>query len=90
MRANEEPIDDDEYEMEVCYLRKLGEGMGKYEVRWYNPVPGGEYRFLIEPRCKHSALVSRAFMYKGFADGQDEGTAVVLANGGRLPGVPVR
>jgi neutral ceramidase len=75
MRANGGPIDDDGYDMEVRYLKKLGEGMGKYEVRWYNPVPGGEYRFLIEPRCRHSALVSRAFMYKG---------------GGREPEVPVR
>ena len=78
MRANGEPIDDDGYDMEVRYLKKLGEGMGKYEVRWYNPVTGGEYRFVIEPRCKHSALVSRAFIYKRFADGQDTGAALVL------------
>jgi neutral ceramidase len=90
MRANGEPIDDDGYDMEVRYLKKLGEGMGKYEVRWYNPVPGGEYRFLIELRCKHSALVSRAFMYKGFADGQEEGAVVVLASGVRPPEVAAR
>jgi hypothetical protein len=41
-------------------------------------VPGGEYRFLIEPRCKHSSLASRAFIYKGFADGQDARAALVL------------
>jgi len=90
MRANGEPIDDDGYDMEVRYLKKLGEGMGKYEVRWYNPVPGGEYRFVIEPRRRHSVLVSRAFKYKGFADGKKKGAAVVLAGGGRLPDVPVR
>ncbi|MHC4284341.1 MAG: hypothetical protein ACYSWZ_15420, partial [Planctomycetota bacterium] len=90
MFENGKPIDDDGYDMEVRYLKKLGEGMGKYEVRWYNPVPGGEYRFVIEPRRSHSALVSRAFMYKGFADGQEKGAAVVLAGGGRLPDVPVR
>lgn len=38
MRANEEPIDDDGYDMEVRYLRKPGEGMGKYELRWCLPV----------------------------------------------------
>jgi neutral ceramidase len=68
MLENGEPIDDDGYDMEVRYLKKLDEGMGKYEVRWYNPVADGEYRFVIEPRCKHTALVSRAFTYKGFAD----------------------
>ncbi len=81
MRTNGEPIDDDGYDMEVRYLKKLDEGMGKYEVRWYNPVPGGEYRFLIEPRCRHSALASRAFIYKGFADGRDTGAALVLTGG---------
>ena len=68
MLENAEPIDDDGYDMEVRYLKKLDEGMGRYEVRWYNPVTGGEYRFVIEPRCKHTTLVSRAFTYKGFAD----------------------
>jgi neutral ceramidase len=74
-----EPVDDDGYDMEVRYLKKLDEGMGKYEVRWYNPVPGGEYRFWIEPRGRHSALASRAFIYKGFADVRDDGAALVLA-----------
>ncbi len=90
MQANGEPIDDDGYDMEVRYLEKLGEGMGKYEVRWYNPVPGSEYRFFIEPRSRHSALVSRAFKYKGFADVQEEGSAVVLVGGGRVPEDTVR
>jgi len=44
------PIHDDGYDVEVRYLRKLDDGMGAYEVRWYNPVPGGQYRFVIEPR----------------------------------------
>ena len=78
MLENAEPIDDDGYDMEVRYLKKLDEGMGKYEVRWYNPVPGGEYRFVIEPRCKQAALVSRAFIYKGFANRQGDRAAIVL------------
>ena len=78
MVKNAEPINDDGYDLEVRYLNKLDEGMGEYEVRWYNPVPGGEYRFRIEPRCQHSALASRAFIYKGFADGRDAGEALVL------------
>ncbi|MHC4640754.1 MAG: neutral/alkaline non-lysosomal ceramidase N-terminal domain-containing protein [Planctomycetota bacterium] len=90
MFVDRKPIDDDGYDMEVRYLKKLNEGMGKYEVRWYNPVPGGKYRFVIEPRCRHSALVSRAFKYKGFADGKKKGAAVVLASDGIPPDVPVR
>jgi neutral ceramidase len=78
MFENGKPIDDDGYDLEVRYLSKLDEGMGEYEIRWYNPVPGGEYHFRIEPRCKHSALASRAFIYKGFADSQDSGAALVL------------
>jgi neutral ceramidase len=69
MVENGKPIDDDGYDMEVRYLRKRNDGMGEYEVRWYNPVVGGEYRFLIEPRGNNPVLTSRAFVYKGFADG---------------------
>ena len=74
------PIDDDGYDMEVRYLKKLDDGMGEYEVRWYNPVLGGEYRFVIEPRCKHAPLVSRAFIYNGFANWQDISLTLVLAS----------
>ena len=66
MVKNGEPANDDGYDIEVRFLKKLNHGMGEYEVRWYNPVLGGEYRFVIEPRCKHATLVSRAFIYKGF------------------------
>jgi neutral ceramidase len=70
MVKNGEPANDDGYDIEVRLLKKLDDGMGRYEVRWYNPVPGGEYRFVIEPRCKHAPLVSRAFTYNGFATGR--------------------
>jgi neutral ceramidase len=63
MEAGDKPIDDDGYDIEVRYLRKLDDGMGEYEVRWYNPVVGGEYRFLIEPRGNNSTLTSRSFVY---------------------------
>ncbi len=73
------PLHDDGYDLEVRYLGHLSEGMGQYELRWYNPVPGGKYRFRIEPRGEHPALVSRAFFYRGFADGQDAKTALTYA-----------
>jgi neutral ceramidase len=73
------PIHDDGYDLEVRYLGRLAEGMGQYELRWYNPLPGGEYRFRIEPRGEHPALLSRAFLYRGFADGQDAGAALSFA-----------
>jgi neutral ceramidase len=61
-------INDEGYDMEVRYLKKLDDGMGEYEVRWYNPVVGGEYRFLIESRGNNPALTSRGLIYKGFAE----------------------
>jgi len=72
------PIDDDGYDLEIRYLNKLDDGMGEYEVRWYNPVPGGEYRFRIEPRKKQPALTSRAFVYKGYANGQNEAVVQII------------
>jgi neutral ceramidase len=74
LRVNEEPIHDDGYDLEVRYVDKRENGMGEYEVRWYNPAPGGEYRFWIAPRQKHSALTSRSFTYKALADGQGKNT----------------
>ena len=76
---NEEPIHDDGYDLEVRYVDDRDDGMGEYEVRWYNPAPGGEYRFLIAARQKHSAVASRAFTYAVFTDGQDEGTGRMSA-----------
>jgi neutral ceramidase len=70
MVQNGKPVNDDGYDIEVRFLKKLDDGMGEYEVRWYNPVPGGEYRFVIEPRCKHAVLESRVFIYNGFANWQ--------------------
>jgi neutral ceramidase len=70
------PIDDGGYDIEVRHLKTLRSGVGEYEVRWYNPLSNGAYRFRIEPRGKNPALTSRAFVYKGFGDSLGE--AVVL------------
>lgn len=78
MVKNDEPVNDDGYDIEVRYLKKLDDGMGEYEVRWYNPVPGGEYRFVIEQRCKHSKLVGSSFIYNGFANQRDNGVTLAL------------
>ena len=78
MVNNDEPVNDDGYDMEVRYLKELDEGMSEYEARWYNPVRGGEYRFAIEPRCNRPALMSRAFIYKGFANSLGNKEAIVL------------
>ena len=82
MFNNGEPIDDDGYDLEVRYLRDLDEGMAEYEVRWYNPVPGGTYRFVIEPRGEQPVLTGRAFAFNGFGDGSSEKTVLTLAGGG--------
>jgi neutral ceramidase len=65
--ANGEPIHDDGYDLEVRYLAGRDDGMGEYEVRWYNPVPGGTYRFVIEPRQGRPTLISQPFNSKGLA-----------------------
>ncbi|MEN6576755.1 MAG: neutral/alkaline non-lysosomal ceramidase N-terminal domain-containing protein [Phycisphaerales bacterium] len=79
MSANGEPIHDDGYDLEVRYLGDLGNAAGKYELRWYNPVPGGEYRFWIESRGKQPPLVSRAFIYRGYASGRNPKSALAFA-----------
>jgi hypothetical protein len=63
--VNGEPIHDDGYDLEVRYLAERKDGMGEYEVRWYNPLPGGTYRFVIEPRYGHPPLISQPFNSKG-------------------------
>lgn len=65
MSADGRPVDDDGYDLEVRYMGALDGGMAEYEMRWYNPVPGGEYRFMINPRGRHSALASPAFVCHG-------------------------
>jgi neutral ceramidase len=74
-----EPLHDDGYDLEVRCLGDRDQGMAQYELRWYNPVPGGAYRFRIEPRGEHPALVSRPFLYRGFAGGRDARAALVFA-----------
>ncbi|MBP1775571.1 MAG: Neutral/alkaline nonlysosomal ceramidase family protein [candidate division NC10 bacterium] len=65
--VNGEPIHDDGYDLEIRYLAERDDGMGEYEVRWYNPVPGGVYRFVVEPRQGYPTLISQPFTYKGFS-----------------------
>ena len=65
--VNGEPIHDDGYDLEVRYLADRDDGMGEYEVRWYNPVSGGTYRFVIEPRPGQPTLLSQPFTVPGVA-----------------------
>ena len=58
------PVDDSGYDIAIiCTKSKTGDGMGVYEARWYNPVPGDGklYRFKISPRGGQAALYSPAF-----------------------------
>jgi len=61
--VNGEPINDDGYDVEVRYLNDGNKGMAEYESRWYNPVPGGEYRFVIAPRSNYEKLTSDVFRW---------------------------
>lgn len=74
LMVNGEPINDDGYDIEVRYLDDEDQGMAEYETRWYNPVAGGEYRFVIAPRDGQSELNSTAFTW---SDGDKAGVALV-------------
>ncbi|WP_430460114.1 neutral/alkaline non-lysosomal ceramidase N-terminal domain-containing protein [Thalassolituus sp. LLYu03] len=72
--VNGEPVDDDGYDIEVRYLDDEDQGMADYETRWYNPVAGGEYRFVIEPRQQQPQLISPVFTWN---EGEQPGVALV-------------
>lgn len=59
-----EPINDEGYDIEVRLVKNAKDGMATYEVRWYNPVAGGEYRFVIEPRANQAELHSPVFTWQ--------------------------
>jgi neutral ceramidase len=77
MSTHNEPIHDDGYDLEVRYLGDRDGDMAKYELRWYNPVPGGQYRFVIESRGQRPTLVSRAFVYRLVEAGSSDAAGMV-------------
>ena len=58
-----EPINDDGYDIEVRLQDDEDQGMAEYQVRWYNPVAGGQYRFVIAPRSGQEQMVSESFSF---------------------------
>lgn len=61
-----QPINDDGYDLEVRYLGDIGKQAGhmaRYQLRWYNPIKGGEYRFKIEPRQGQDVFYSKVFEF---------------------------
>lgn len=56
-----EPIHDDGYDLEIRLEDDEDNGMAEYQIRWYNPVAGGQYRFVIEARSGQDVLYSKAF-----------------------------
>ncbi|MFT4906075.1 MAG: neutral ceramidase [Oleispira sp.] len=58
-----EPITDDGYDIEVRLLDDENEGMAEYQVRWYNPIAGGQYRFVIAARKGQEPLLSKVFTF---------------------------
>lgn len=58
-----EPINDDGYDIEIRFLDDVENNMGQYEMRWYNPEYGKNYRFSINPRKQLTRLVSDVFSY---------------------------
>lgn len=58
-----EPINDDGYDIEVRLQDDEDQGMAEYQVRWYNPVAGGQYRFVIAPRSGQEQMYSQSFSF---------------------------
>lgn len=72
-----EPIHDDGYDIEVRYTDDADQGMGEYSARWYNPIAGGEYRFVIADRQGLGELISTAFTVGDQAPEQDKWLSLV-------------
>lgn len=62
-----EPINDEGYDLEVRLEDDQDKGMAEYQTRWYNPVAGGQYRFVIEPRGEQGVLYSKVFSIRADA-----------------------
>jgi neutral ceramidase len=62
--VNNVPVDDGGYDIAIiCTKANTKDGMGVYEARWYNPVPGNgkHYRFKILPRGGEGVFYSPTF-----------------------------
>jgi len=57
LKIAEHVINDEGYDVEVRHLGEQEQGMSEYELRWYNPVANGEYRFAIQPRLDTQAIL---------------------------------
>lgn len=57
LKIAEHVINDEGYDVEVRHLGEQEQGMSEYELRWYNPVANGEYRFAIQPRLETQAIL---------------------------------
>lgn len=75
-----EPINDEGYDLEVRIEDDEDKGMAAYQARWYNPVAGGEYRFVIEEREGQAVLYSKAFNIDAEAVANHSEQAVLLTN----------
>lgn len=63
-----ERLDDEGYDLEVRYLADESyyhteNGLAVYQLRWYNPVKGGKYRIVIEPRGDFAKFYSPEFNF---------------------------
>ncbi len=67
-----EPINDDGYDLEIRLTDEEEKGMAEYQVRWYNPVAGGQYRFVISARGQQAELVSKTFTFSSGASSAND------------------
>ncbi|ASP37396.1 alkaline ceramidase [Bacterioplanes sanyensis] len=55
------PVSDDGYDLEVRLLDDEEAGMARYQLRWYSPMSGGQYRVVLSERGGQQALISEPF-----------------------------
>ena len=60
------------YDRPVSYVRYAQSILGEYQARWYNPVAGGQYRFVIAPRDGQEQLISPVFTFAADAENMTE------------------
>jgi neutral ceramidase len=77
MKNGLEPINDEGYDLEIRLQDEEAEGMAEYQARWYNPVAGGLYRFVIESRGQQAVLYSNSFNYNAEQAGVEQALSQV-------------
>ena len=59
-------VNDQGYDMQIRHIDDEGEGMSRYELRWFNPglaEPSGMFRFVVQGRAGLPEYYSTEFTF---------------------------